>query len=106
MRVLVVGNQGYASILAPALHEAGHDLVGLDTGYYAGCEFGNELTPVKTVRRNARDATHADIEGFEPVVHLAALSSKDPLGDLNRAPISEINNSSEVGVATLARAVL
>ena len=42
VRVLVTGHHGYiGSVLAPALREAGHEVVGLDTFYYRGCDFGD-----------------------------------------------------------------
>ena len=41
MRVLVTGHHGYiGSVLAPMLQDAGHDVVGLDTFFYRGCDFG------------------------------------------------------------------
>ena len=40
MRVLVTGHPGYiGSVLAP-FSRAGHDVVGLDTWFYGGCDFG------------------------------------------------------------------
>ena len=48
MRVLVTGHHGYiGSVLAPMLQDAGHDVVGLDTFFYRGCDFGEaeELSP-------------------------------------------------------------
>jgi nucleoside-diphosphate-sugar epimerase len=42
MKVLVTGHHGYiGSVLAPALHKAGHEVIGLDTFYYRGCNFGD-----------------------------------------------------------------
>ena len=49
MRVLVTGHHGYiGSVVAPTLRDAGHDVVGLDTFYYEGCDFGEspEFEPV------------------------------------------------------------
>ena len=44
MKVLVTGHHGYiGSITAPALVEAGHDVVGIDTFYYRGCDFGSDI---------------------------------------------------------------
>ena len=44
MRVLVTGHHGYiGSILVPLLANAGHDVVGLDTYLYDGCDFGADL---------------------------------------------------------------
>jgi nucleoside-diphosphate-sugar epimerase len=40
MKVLVTGHNGYiGSVAAPMLQEAGHDVTGLDTYFYEGCDF-------------------------------------------------------------------
>jgi nucleoside-diphosphate-sugar epimerase len=101
MRVLVTGHHGYiGSVLAPMLREAGHDVVGLDTFYYRGCDFldDEELQPSFSV--DVRDVEPSHLDGFEAVVHLAALSN-DPLGDLEPALTYAIN---EKGTARMARA--
>ncbi len=39
MRILVTGHHGYiGSVVAPMLIEAGHDVTGLDTFFYEGCD--------------------------------------------------------------------
>ena len=39
MKVLVTGHDGYiGSVLAPFLAAAGHDVAGLDTFFYEGCD--------------------------------------------------------------------
>ena len=41
MRVLVTGHHGYiGSVLAPIVRAAGHEVVGFDTFFYRGCDFG------------------------------------------------------------------
>jgi NAD dependent epimerase/dehydratase family len=41
MRVLVTGDRGYiGAVMAPFLMAAGHEVVGLDAGWYDGCDFG------------------------------------------------------------------
>ena len=56
MRVLVTGHNGYiGSILAPAFLDAGHDVVGLDTGYYADCSLVPDLSSVPWNRKDVRD---------------------------------------------------
>lgn len=104
MRVMVTGNQGYiGSVLVPLLLQAGHDVVGLDTGWYAGCEFGAAPPPIRTIRRDVRDAEAGDLERFDAVIHLAALSN-DPLGDLNPECTYAINHRAAVRLAGLAKA--
>ena len=41
MRVIVTGHLGYlGSVLTPLLAEAGHEVIGLDVGYFAPCTIG------------------------------------------------------------------
>jgi nucleoside-diphosphate-sugar epimerase len=81
MKVLVTGHQGYiGSVMVPLLLEAGHEVVGLDTGLYEACSFGDRRHEVAGIRLDIRDVEPHHLEGFEAVVHLAVLSN-DPLGD-------------------------
>jgi len=103
MRVLVTGHHGYiGSILAPMLGEAGHDVVGLDTMYYRGCDLGetSELEP--SLALDVRDVRPHDLDGFDAVVHLAALSN-DPLGDLNADWTYAINLDGTVALGRAAK---
>jgi nucleoside-diphosphate-sugar epimerase len=101
MRVLVTGHHGYiGSVLAPFLRDAGHDVVGLDTFYYRGCDLDDAPEFEPALALDVRDVGPGDLEGFDAVVHLAALSN-DPIGDLNADWTYAINRG---GTVTLARA--
>src|SRR5258706_2587065 len=103
MRVLLTGSRGYiGSVMAPMLVEAHHDVVGLDTDLYRRSTFGPWREAIRTVEKDVRAVEAADLEGFDAVVHLAALSN-DPLGDLNPELAYEINHGASVRLATLAR---
>jgi nucleoside-diphosphate-sugar epimerase len=104
MRVLVTGHAGYiGAVMVPMLLAEGHEVVGLDSELFAECHFGGSLAAVPTISVDVRDATPAQLEGFDAVVHLAGLSN-DPLGDLNPAMTYEINHHGSVRLAHLARA--
>jgi nucleoside-diphosphate-sugar epimerase len=103
-RVLVTGHNGYVgSVMVPHLLEAGHTVVGLDTGYFRLCTFVREASEAPAVQKDIRDLALADLQGFDAVVHLAALSN-DPIGNLNAGWTEEINFRSTVRLAELARA--
>ena len=104
MRVLLTGHKGYIGAVAgPILSAAGHEVVGIDTDLFAGCEFGASTQEISEIRKDIRDLTKKDFEGFEAVVHLAALSN-DPLGNLNAGLTYEINHKASVRLAELAKA--
>jgi nucleoside-diphosphate-sugar epimerase len=103
MRVLVTGHHGYiGSILAPMLHDAGHQVVGLDAFFYRGCDFGEGEFPFEERQADIRDVTAADLDGFEAVVHLAALSN-DPLGDLDAELTYDVNLRGTLHLAERAK---
>ena len=54
------------------------------------------------MRKDVRDVTLRDLEGFDAVIHLAALSN-DPLGDLNPEITYDINHRASVRLAALAK---
>ena len=103
MRVLLTGHRGFiGAVMAPLLQAAGHEVVGLDTGYYEGCDFGDPPADIPDTRRDLRDTTAGDVRGFDAIIHLAALSN-DPLSDLDPELTYEINHRATVRLAELAR---
>jgi len=103
MRVLITGHNGYiGSVLVPMVRAAGHDVVGLDTFLFEGGTFGPDGSQVDALRMDLRDVQLADLEGFDAVMHLAALSN-DPLGDVNPQCTYEINHVGSVRLARLAK---
>src|SRR5215470_13605033 len=103
MKVLLTGHKGYiGSVGGAMLKEAGHEVVGLDTGLFEGCDFGQPAAPLHEVRKDIRDLAKADLQGFDAVVHLAALSN-DPLGNLNGNLTYDINHHASEKLAELAK---
>ncbi len=105
MRLLVTGHQGYlGTVMVPLLREAGHEVVGLDTGFFAPCLLPGEpmAAEIRTLDKDLRDVSAADFEGFDAVLHLAGLSN-DPLGNLDADLTYDINDSGSVRLAELAK---
>jgi nucleoside-diphosphate-sugar epimerase len=91
MRVFVTGDRGYiGQVLVPTFRAAGHDVVGLDAGWYEGCDFGPKVDGYEQRAGDVRDLGPADLEGFDAVVHLAAISN-DPIGHLNPGATYSVN---------------
>ena len=103
MKILLTGHKGYIGAVAgPILQAADHDVVGLDTDLFAGCDFGKAAPEIPELRKDMRDLTKADLVGFDAVVHFAALSN-DPLGDLDPSLTYDINHLASVRLAELAK---
>ncbi|MDR7420282.1 MAG: SDR family oxidoreductase [Armatimonadota bacterium] len=103
MRILLTGHLGYiGAVTEPALRAAGHQVVGLDAGYFEGCTFGRYPVPARGSALDIRDVAPTHLAGFDAVVHLAALSN-DPLGNLNPACTFDINYHASVALARAAK---
>lgn len=105
MRILVTGTEGYlGSLLAPELSRRGHDVVGLDTGYFkSGWLYRGTDRTVYTIDQDVREVTQEQLEGFDAIVHMAELSN-DPMGDLLGDLTYQVNHKGTVRLATLAKA--
>jgi nucleoside-diphosphate-sugar epimerase len=103
MRILLTGHKGYiGAVASPLFEQAGHEVVGLDTGLFDGCDFGGGCKPIPEITKDIRDLVKSDLEGFDAVVHLAALSN-DPLGNLNSQLTYDINHAGSLRLAELAK---
>jgi nucleoside-diphosphate-sugar epimerase len=104
MKLLVTGTDGYLGcLLAPYLMAQGHEVVGVDTGYYRSGWLYNGLDQLPlTLTRDIRNLTIEDLEGFDAVVHLAELSN-DPVGQMAPRTTLAINHAGSVHLAELAK---
>jgi nucleoside-diphosphate-sugar epimerase len=102
-RVLVTGHQGYlGTVMVPRLLDAGYDVVGLDSGYFRDCVLGSAPIDPPGLQVDLRDVTVEQLQGFDAVIHLAALSN-DPLGELAPEITYDINHHASVRLAKLAK---
>ena len=103
MKVLITGHDGYiGSVMAPVLQAAGHEVVGVDTYFYSDERYEARRHGFLNLHKDVRDFVPEDFEGFDAVVHLAALSN-DPLGELNPELTHEINYQASLQMAKLAK---
>ncbi|WGL51772.1 SDR family oxidoreductase [Nocardioides sp. BP30] len=103
MKVLISGDRGYiGAVLAPLFLQAGHEVVGLDAGWYDGCDFGPYRLDYESRTGDIRYQTPEDLRGFDAVVHLAAISN-DPIGHLNPETTFSVNAHGAAHLAEVAR---
>lgn len=105
MKVLVTGSDGYiGALLGPSLVERGHEVVGVDAGFYrSGRLYDDGRLDVDTLTKDIRLLAEDDFAGVDAVVHMAELSN-DPLGQLAPGVTHEINHRGSVHVAEVAKA--
>jgi nucleoside-diphosphate-sugar epimerase len=108
MKLLVTGVEGYIGcLLAPLLQSRGHDIVGMDTGYYRDGWLFSDLSLVpafpRTINCDIREIGQEHLRGIDAVVHLAELSN-DPLGENDPELTFQINHQASVRLAELAKA--
>jgi nucleoside-diphosphate-sugar epimerase len=103
VKVLLTGSEGYiGAVMRDELLAKGHEVVGLDTGYFSECDFGDPPAPIPLMRVDLREIGAQHVHGFEAVIHLAGLSN-DPLGSLSPHLTAEINTSASIRLAELAK---
>jgi nucleoside-diphosphate-sugar epimerase len=103
VKVLVTGHDGYIGhALVPLFQEAGHEVVGMDSGLFDTCDFGAPTLNLRELKKDVRDVTVDDLRGFDAIVHLAGISN-DPLGDLNADVTYDVNWRASVHLAKVAK---
>ncbi|AKG23279.1 NAD-dependent epimerase/dehydratase family protein [Calothrix sp. 336/3] len=104
MKVLITGTEGYLGSLLPSLFiERGHEVIGVDTGYYkVGWLYNGTEVTAKTLNKDIRHISSEDLQGVEAIVHMAELSN-DPAGQLAPNITYDINHKGSVRLAKLAK---
>ncbi len=110
MRILITGNMGYVGpLVVRHLRRTLPDacLVGYDQGFFAHCLTTRNELPERFLDEqrfgDVRAIDADDLEGFDAVVHLAAVSN-DPMGNRFEAVTDAINHRASVEVAKSAAA--
>jgi nucleoside-diphosphate-sugar epimerase len=105
VRVLITGTEGYIGVLlAPIVAGLGHEVVGLDTGYFRDARLETEAPAAfTTIEKDLRHLSQGDLEGFDVVIHLAGLSN-DALGQISRDVTYDVNHHATTRLAQLAKA--
>jgi nucleoside-diphosphate-sugar epimerase len=108
MKILITGNLGYIGpVLSKHLKNSNpqHYITGIDSGFFAHCLTGVSCSPEIYVDQqyygDVRNINEKMLEGFDAVVHLAAVSN-DPMGNKFEAVTDEINHKASVQLAQKA----
>ncbi|MGA6983366.1 MAG: SDR family oxidoreductase [Candidatus Sulfotelmatobacter sp.] len=103
MRVVVTGNRGYIGThLVEILKAEGHFVTGVDLDLFEGCAFEPFTEPDQQLWQDLRTLTARQLEGYDCVMHLGAISN-DPMGDLDANITYSINRDGSIKLAALAR---
>jgi nucleoside-diphosphate-sugar epimerase len=104
MKVLVTGTDGYiGSILAPYLMKRGHEVIGVDTGFYRAGSLYDGYEGFKTqIDTDVRLLTLEELRGFDACIHLAELSN-DALGQIDPNITYAINHQGSTRLAILCK---
>lgn len=104
MKVLVTGTDGYiGSVMAPYLMKRGHEVVGLDTGFYRAGSLYDGYHGFKTqITKDTRQVELDDLRGFDACIDLAGLSN-DALGQLDPEITYDINYRGSTRLAKLCK---
>lgn len=92
------------SLLVPELLKRGHEVIGLDTGFYKERSlYRPSWNTAATIAKDLRNIEVKDFAGMDAIVHMAELSN-DPAGQLAPHITYEINHKGSVRLAETARA--
>jgi len=84
--------------------ELGHEVVGLDSGYFQECLLDRAPDGFVQIKKDIRDVNAQNLKGVNAIIHLAGLSN-DPLGELAPGLTEEINCEGTIRLAELAKQV-
>ena len=109
MKILITGNMGYVGpgvVRQLRSTYPNAKIVGYDLGFFAHCVTGVRVLPEMLldfqVFGDVRTMLSSFLEGFDAVVHLAAISN-DPMGKTFEAVTDEVNCQSSIRIAEMAK---
>lgn len=104
MKIVLTGCEGYlGSLLGPELLRKGHQVLGIDTGFYReGSLYRAGGSVPQVLSKDIRRVEFEDLRGADAIVHMAELSN-DPLGQLAPTITNEINHEGSVRLAKMAK---
>ena len=103
MKILITGHRGYIGPhLVRLFQEKGHRVTGVDIGYFDACNWEPMPSADQEITADFRSLTERDLEGFDAICHLAAISN-DPMGDLDAQLTYSTNRDGSIELARRAK---
>lgn len=102
--ILITGHKGFIGpLLIKLLVDKEYQVAGIDTEFFGSdCVLYDLHDGSTDIRKDVRHITESDLQGFDAVCHLAALSN-DPIGELSSELTFQINYKASVRLARLAK---
>lgn len=108
-KILIIGNLGYVGpVLVRHIRQRDQkaEIAGFDTGFFANCcldpyELSDQFLDLQ-IYGDVRNITLDQLQGYELVVYLAAISN-DPMGNAFEKATLEINKDSALQAAKMAK---
>jgi nucleoside-diphosphate-sugar epimerase len=103
MKIFVTGHRGFIGVhLVDLLKREGFQVTGCDLNLFKGCEIDDFIRPDHELTKDIRQITSRDLEGYDCVMHLAAISN-DPMGELIQDITFSINREGTIDLARKAK---
>ena len=103
MKVFVTGHRGYIGVhLVELLKKEGHYVAGCDINLFEGCEWESFIGPDVEITKDIRELTAHNLEDFDCIMHLAAISN-DPMGELSPEITCSVNKNGSIHLAKSAK---
>lgn len=102
-KIFLTGSHGYIGThLIALLKEAGYYVTACDLLLFDGCEWDSIVQPDSFLHCDIRSLSVSDLEGYDGVMHLAALSN-DPMGEIKPGLTHDVNLEGSIHLARLAK---
>lgn len=103
MKVFVTGHKGYIGAhLIEILKQSKHTVTACDINLFPECQWAPTLSPDQEIIKDIRHLTVQDLQGYDCLMHLAAISN-DPMGDINPDLTYSINRDASISLAKKAK---
>ena len=81
MKILLTGSHGYiGAVTGRVLVDAGHDVTGLDSYLYAGCDLGPDDPAHAAIPKDVRDVDASELGCYDAIVNSGLCPGRAGIG--------------------------